>query len=189
MGDFTASDALARIAARLAAPKAFAVVTRFERAGETCERRLETETRGQAENHATGERRKIGRDLTCTQTGLPVRVFAVEILDILPIVESVENNETRIARAFAQRLRAALTPDQWEATRGRNATPEYAGASGPCASHDYCDANDYMAEAFAEIMGRDILPDNGEGMTDSDCALWNQAWQIAKRDHLTGESV
>lgn len=82
MGDFTANDALARIAARLAAPKAFAVVTRFERAGETCERRLETETPGQAENHATGERRKIGRDLICTQTGKPLRVLSVDIVTI-----------------------------------------------------------------------------------------------------------
>jgi hypothetical protein len=70
--------------------------------------------------------------------------------------------------------------------RARNATPDYAAA---CASHDYCDANDYMADAFAEIIGRDILPDNGEGMTQADCDLWNRAWEIAKSERLTGESV
>ncbi len=82
-------DPLARIAMHLAAPKRFAVVTRFERAGETCERRLETASYGQAQNHATRETRKIGRDLICTQTGAAIRVFAVDIVSLLPVVESV----------------------------------------------------------------------------------------------------
>lgn len=100
-----------------------------------------------------------------------------------------EGQRRAIALAFADRLQAALTPAEWQAMRERNATPEYSGAGGPCASHDFTDSNEFMAESFAEVMGRDILPDNGEGMTDSDCALWNQAWEIAKRERLSGESI
>ncbi len=44
-------------------------------------RRLAYDTRGpgQAENWATGERRKIGRDLIDRDTGATVRVVAVEV--------------------------------------------------------------------------------------------------------------
>lgn len=79
MADIQAMDALALISRRLAAPKRFVVLTRFERAGEVGERRLEIETRGQAENHAMRERRKIGRNLICSMTGKPLRVLSVEI--------------------------------------------------------------------------------------------------------------
>lgn len=64
------------IAKRLAAPKNFRIVTTFAD-GATYVR--ETETRGQAENWATGERRKIGRDLISRATGEMVHVVSVEI--------------------------------------------------------------------------------------------------------------
>ncbi|RWN51410.1 MAG: hypothetical protein EOS04_24370 [Mesorhizobium sp.] len=64
------------IAARLAAPKNFRVTTLYE-SGNT--RIHDTETLSQAENYATGERRKIGRDLIERATGKKVRVVSVEI--------------------------------------------------------------------------------------------------------------
>lgn len=69
-------NALDLIAKRLAAAKNFRVVTTYAD-GKT--RVHETETRGQAENWATGERRKIGRDLISRDTGATVRVVSVEI--------------------------------------------------------------------------------------------------------------
>jgi hypothetical protein len=39
-------------------------------------------TMGQAENYATGERRKIGRDLINRETGATVRVVSVDILPL-----------------------------------------------------------------------------------------------------------
>jgi hypothetical protein len=66
----------ALIAARLAAPKNFRVVTLYV-SGAT--RTHDTETAGQAENYAVGERRKIGRDLISRETGKTVRVVSVEI--------------------------------------------------------------------------------------------------------------
>lgn len=72
-------DALELIATRLAAPKRFRVTTAYA-SGITKTR--EVETKGQAENWATGERRKIGRDLIDRVTGETVRVVSVDIAGI-----------------------------------------------------------------------------------------------------------
>jgi hypothetical protein len=37
-------------------------------------------------------------------------------------------------------------------------------------------------------MGRDILPDDAEEMAEADMALWNAAWDIAKRRYLTAKT-
>lgn len=87
-----------------------------------------------------------------------------------------------IARAFADKLRAYLSPDQWQEMRRRNALPEYGGPI--CASHDFCDANMPMQDAWESIMGREFLPDD-EPPSDADCALWNRAWEIACATYLT----
>jgi hypothetical protein len=65
------------IAAALAAPKTHAVVTTYE-----CGRvkRFDTRSAASAENHATGERRKLGRNLIDRDTGATVRVVAVEVV-------------------------------------------------------------------------------------------------------------
>ena len=42
-------------------------------------RRFETETRGQAENYAVGEKRKVGKVLTNRETGAEVRVVDVYV--------------------------------------------------------------------------------------------------------------
>jgi hypothetical protein len=66
----------ALIARRLAAPKQFEVVTLF---ADGTSRSYQTETRGQAENYATGERRKVGRDLINRETNATVRVVDVYV--------------------------------------------------------------------------------------------------------------
>lgn len=104
-------------------------------------------------------------------------------LDIRAAIAEGEARE--IALAFADRLRAALSAEQWQAMRARNATPEYSIAGGPCASHDFTDSNEYMAEAFAEVMGREILPEGAEEIPQADCAFWGLAWEIARREYLT----
>lgn len=53
----------------------------------------------------------------------------------------------------------------------QNRTVEYANA---CASHDHCDANVVMLEAFEERFGR-------EPNLDADTDLFNAAWEIARR--------
>lgn len=66
----------ALIARRLAAPKQFEVVTLF---ADGTSRSFETETRGQAENYAVGERRKVGRVLINRETGAEVQVVDVYV--------------------------------------------------------------------------------------------------------------
>ena len=95
-----------------------------------------------------------------------------------------EGEAQAIALAFADALRADLSAEQWEAMRARNASPEY--ADGSCASHDFCDANLPMADAFKAVTGRDILRD-GAPPADEDAALWGMAWAIARRAYLTAE--
>lgn len=65
------------IAARLAAPKKFEVVTLF---ADGTARSYKTETRGQADNYAHGERRKIGRVLINRDTGASVEVVDVYVV-------------------------------------------------------------------------------------------------------------
>ncbi len=84
-----------------------------------------------------------------------------------------------LADAFAALVKKALASDLAE-IKARNAI--YDGAV--CATHDFCDANMLMAEAFAATIGRPLLPDDGP-MAEADAALWNAAWSIAKREHLT----
>jgi len=66
----------ALIAARLAAKKNFKVLTTY---ADGAMKTHETETMGQAENWAIGERRKVGRDLVDRLTGKTVRVVRVSI--------------------------------------------------------------------------------------------------------------
>jgi hypothetical protein len=82
-----------------------------------------------------------------------------------------------IAEAFAANLRRDLSPKDFAEMVRRNRTPEY--AKGCCASQDFCDANMAMDEAFTEIIGRPL--DFG---SDDDTAVWNEAWEIARRKHI-----
>lgn len=70
-------DIAARIAAAHAAPKRFAVLTTL---ADGTVRRHDVASLGQAQNWATGERRKLGRDLINRETGATVRVVNVEIV-------------------------------------------------------------------------------------------------------------
>ena len=82
----------------------------------------------------------------------------------------------KIARAFCLALHRTLSHDQMREVVRRNATPDYARC---CASHDFCDANMVMAEAFERVMKRAPNP-----ASDADAALWNDAWDIAKANNF-----
>lgn len=70
-----------------------------------------------------------------------------------------------------------------------------------CASHNYCDANVFMIDAFRDVMGREPQssyethydPATGRHVADdpaeealaiADGALWSAAWKSAARRHL-----
>ena len=79
------------------------------------------------------------------------------------------------AHTFATLLLAAIGAVNMQEVIRRNALPKYHGC---CASHDFCDANMPMMDAFEGTTGRPLLGENG--MADADCDLVNAAWDMAK---------
>lgn len=91
-----------------------------------------------------------------------------------------------IAHAFALAFETDY-PEHLDTIRERNASADYAAPV--CATHDFCDANMVMLEAFAAAMGRDArmnddTPD-GEAASQADFALMAAAWEIARAERLT----
>jgi hypothetical protein len=76
-----------------------------------------------------------------------------------------------IAIRLATVLAAWLTPEEWVEMRKRNAVQT---DSAICHSHDFCDANMAMCEAFESVTGR--TPDVDD---EAISKLWNDAWDIA----------
>ena len=86
-----------------------------------------------------------------------------------------------LANSFVAKLRSWLTPEQWQEMRRRNAMPEYRDF-GACASHDFCDSNEALIQALESLDYSEYL----ENLTsDKSLALFNAAWDIARREHLT----
>lgn len=122
--------------------------------------------------------------------------FAVNLLDAelaptndMADLETDDWNEVLafiLAEAFAAECRDAFTDEEMAEIRRRNATPEYQGEPGPCATHDFADANMIMAAAFEVAFGREPqIEDLPDGTEPPDIALWNAAWTSAKARHLT----
>ena len=86
-----------------------------------------------------------------------------------------------LAQAFVRQLRDNISFGEFIEMRKRNAKPEYRGC---CASHDFIDANEVMASAFHEVVGRDV---NCDEERSGDVALWNEAWDMAKAEYLTAK--
>lgn len=89
-----------------------------------------------------------------------------------------------LAREFSRVLRSWLSPAEMACAIVGNRAE-----TSPlvCHSHDYCDANMAMDEAFTTVVGRNvIMPSDVEenGASDAqhvaDFTLWNEAWNIAK---------
>ena len=78
---------------------------------------------------------------------------------------------------FSSLLRRDLGRDVMIEIVGKNGTKEYAGNI--CATHDYCDANVVMAEAFNNLCGRVIELERVEDMR-----LWSEAWGYAKANNF-----
>lgn len=97
----------------------------------------------------------------------------------------------QIADRFADILRTWIGAARFQIVRERNA--DAGGINCPeCHSHDFCDANMAMQDAFENVLGRSPAIDT-DGQTvwpdrevEADCDLWNVAWDIAKVRHLTG---
>lgn len=99
------------------------------------------------------------------------RQCRLERLTALPI-------EEQIARQFARRVLEYVGRDRMAAIVAKNKTPEYA-SRGCCATHDYCDANIFMARALRQATGKQLRMQN-----DDDLALWERAWNVAIKNNF-----
>ena len=79
----------------------------------------------------------------------------------------------KIADQFVAVLQKVLSPEYLAEIDRRNKI--YDPTS--CATHDFCDANVYMEQAFKDV---GVETFEGEHMPDSVVELWNEAWGIAK---------
>lgn len=85
-----------------------------------------------------------------------------------------------LAASFYSALADTLGPVLFTSMRKRNRAHVDAGRTGFCASHDFCDANQVMLDAFAYVMQRDA-----DTASDDDMRLMNEAWTLAKARYLT----
>lgn len=92
-----------------------------------------------------------------------------------------------IAWEFRNQLADTLTAEEFAEVIRRNGTTRY--TDGTCASHDFCDANLPMADAWQAVIGRAVLeaPDGSEEH-EADCKLWNAAWERAHLEYLGGKA-
>ena len=84
-----------------------------------------------------------------------------------------------LACEFVARLRQQIGMDNVAEMIGRNQQETHEST---CHSHDFCDANMVMFEAFVAVLGRE--PGFVEGdfaMQDEDLELANKAWDLARR--------
>lgn len=91
------------------------------------------------------------------------------------------NQVEAVAKEFSIVLREWLQPWEMEAVLKSNRESGLEQDS-VCASHDHCDANMAMAEAFRRLS---LQTGIDEGLTDAEkqaaTDLWNAAWSMAKR--------
>jgi len=95
-----------------------------------------------------------------------------------------DDQVTAIAEAFSEVMRQWLSRDEFAEMKRLNETdPDY--ANGACASHNYCDANMAMMEAFDHVMGHNMIPTDADGeISEQDTAIWNEAWELARKLYL-----
>lgn len=86
------------------------------------------------------------------------------------------NTQHALAKEFSRVLRSWLTPEEMAKVIQLNATPQYHGC---CASHDFCDSNMAMDEAFTKIVGHECDADVG-----LDAVTWSKAWDIAVKSEF-----
>lgn len=86
---------------------------------------------------------------------------------------AVNPSPQALAIVFSVVVRERLSFEELHAVRAKNRTPAYSNC---CATHDYCDANMLMLEAYSRCTG---IPENDIELGDN-INVFNKAWDIAK---------
>jgi len=97
----------------------------------------------------------------------------------------------KLAREFSRLLRRDLSDHEMSIVVIKNNGDSDKSC---CHSHDFCDANMTMAEAFETLVGRfPTMPGDVEdnpslaSQEEYDLNLWNKAWGMAKENHFYPE--
>ena len=98
--------------------------------------------------------------------------------------EPRDDQVDKIAARFAEVLRSWLNEREFKEMVRKNTTPAYGYPI--CASHDYCDANMAMMEAFESVVGHNIIPHGDGEITEENMKIWADAWDRA-RDLYIGQ--
>lgn len=85
-----------------------------------------------------------------------------------------DDNITKLSYRFSAILRETLSDREMADVITRNR--EYVDPM-VCASHDFCDANEVMAEAWVDCFGASI-----DLQSDDMRSMWNAAWEMSKDD-------
>lgn len=91
-----------------------------------------------------------------------------------------ERSVDALAAAFAAKIREELSPEEVAEIDRLNKERD----DSSCATHDFCDANMPMSEAFKAVYGHEV-----RAHSDADAALWNAAWTKAKRAGFAAKAV
>ena len=92
---------------------------------------------------------------------------------------------TRLANEFSKVMRDWLSDEEMAKVLERNAKEDNPGV---CHSHDFCDANMAMLEAFGNLSLHapcDLTDDTPEH--EAACRQWSGAWAIAQKNQFKVE--
>jgi len=104
---------------------------------------------------------------------------------MIKLVKSPEVVET-LAKEFSKLIFEYIGKDKLLRVVELNKTEEN---DTTCHSHDFCDANVFIADAF-KIYGIDPENDFGEFLQDDNCIdIWNSAWNLAKENDFYKSSL
>ena len=104
----------------------------------------------------------------------------------------VESAAVRIAREFSKLMLEEIGIDNLDLAVMQNTADMAVGNDLTCATHDYCDANMVMDEAFHKVLGRGmylIKESATEEQKQADTDLWNAAWTLAKHNQFNPEKI
>jgi hypothetical protein len=90
---------------------------------------------------------------------------------------------TELADGFIAVIQSWLDEDELRMVRHRNRR-QVAETGHGCATHDFCDANMAMHEAWVKLTGQnplDFQDEEAGGMDQVTTTLWNRAWDLAIR--------
>ncbi len=99
-------------------------------------------------------------------------------------VKDIDTRAKKLADEFTRLMWLELTDEQMEEAIVLNKTEEY--SDGSCATHNFCDANMVMFEAFQKIEVREPNMDEMD-RDNNDVDVWNKAWDIARDNDFTIE--